>query len=213
MTSSKADGRMAAKRQGGRLPRAEVDRRIQNLLEIALEEFAANGFGGTSLDRLVQRSGVSKTTILRRFGSKEGMFRTLVDQNAAAIRAGLWAIELDPDKPLKAIEQYVTAYTDVAVRNPLGHALLTIAMSEKRTFPTLGQTIMTNAYEGLRPVSDYIEQLMDKGILRRADPREAALDLQGLITHGFRVMVDDMEFLCRPGRAKEIAARFLKGWS
>lgn len=204
---------MAVKRQGGRLPREEVERRIQHLLEIALEEFAANGFGGTSLDRLVQRSGVSKTTILRRFGSKEGMFRTLVDQNAAAIRAELWAVELDPNDPLKAIEQYVVTYTDVAVRNPLGHALLTIAMSEKRTFPTLGQTIMANAYEGLRPVSDYIEQLMNRGILYRADPQEVALDLQGLITHGFRVMVDDMDFLCRPGRAKEIAIRFLKGWS
>lgn len=204
---------MAAKRQGGRLPRAEVDRRIEHLLEIALEEFAANGFGGTSLDRLVQRSGVSKTTILRRFGSKEGMFRTLVDQNAAAIRAGLWEIELDPDEPLRAIEQYVTAYTDMAVRNPLGHALLSIAMSEKRTFPTLGQTIMANAYEGLRPITDYIEQLMKRGILRQIDPQEAALDLQGLITHGFRVMVDDTDFLCRPGRARAIAGRFLKGWS
>lgn len=54
---------------------------------------------------------------------------------------------------------------------------------------------------------------MTDGVLRPGDPQDAAFDLQGLITQGFRVMVDDIGFVHREGRAREIAGRFLRGWS
>lgn len=199
--------------QGGRLPRKEVDQRIARLLEIALEEFALHGFGGTSLDRLVERSGVSKTTMYRRFGNKEGLFTTLIQQNVKALHAGLLSLELDPHDPQGTIERFVTVYTEVAVCHPAGRTLFEIALAEKHVFPHLSRMLVDNAYEGFRPISEYIAGLMERGVLQPGDPREAAFDLQGLITHGFRVMVDDLDFLRRPGRSTEIARRFLKGWS
>lgn len=208
-----SEDKQAGKRwQGGRLPRAEVDRRIERLLDIALEEFALAGFGGTSLDRLVERSGVSKTTIYRRFGSKEGLFATLIDRSVEAVLSGLWALELDPDDPLGTIERFVTTYSEVAVRHPLGRTLMEIAVAERRSFPHLGATLLANAYAGFRPMSDYFARLMADGVLRPGDPLDVAFDLQGLITHGFRVMVDDIDFVRRPGRARQIAERFLRGW-
>lgn len=206
-------GQAGRRWQGGRLPRAEVDRRIDRLLDIALEEFALTGFGGTSLDRLVERSGVSKTTIYRRFGSKEGLFTTLLDRSAESVRSGLWALELDLNDPLGTIERFVTAYTEIAVCHPLGRTLLEIAVAERRSFPHLGARLLANAYEGFRPISDYFARLMADGVLRPGDPQDAAFDLQGLITQGFRVMVDDIAFVRRPGRARAIAERFLRGWS
>ena len=199
--------------QGGRLPKVEVNRRIERLLDIALEEFAQTGFGGTSLDRLVERSGVSKTTIYRRFGSKEGLFATLINQSLDAVLSGLLALDLDPDDPMGTIERFVTTYSDVAVCHPLGRTLLQIAVAERCSFPHLGDTLLANAYQGFQPISDYIARLMASGALRPGDPQEAAFDLQGLITHGFRVMVDDIAFVRRPGRAREIAERFLRGWA
>lgn len=211
--TTEAEARAAKRWLGGRLPRAEVDQRVERLLDIALDEFALHGFGGTSLDRLVERSGVSKTTIYRRFGNKEGLFGTLIERSVETIRSGLWSLELDPADPQRTIERFVAVYTDLAVRHPLGRTLLEIAIAERRSFPHLGTTLLANAYEGFRPISDYIARLMDDGVLHPGDPREAAFDLQSLITHGFRVMVDDLDFLQRPGRTEEIAHRFLKGWS
>jgi AcrR family transcriptional regulator len=208
-----AGQRAGGRWQGGRLPRAEVDRRIDRLLNIALEEFALTGFGGTNLNRLVERSGVSKTTIYRRFGNKEGLFTALIHRSMEAVRSGLWALELDLDDPLGTIERFVTTYTEVAVCHPLGRTLLQIAVGEGRDFPHLGAQLLANAYMGFRPISDYFEQLMARGVLRPGDPQDAAFDLQGLITHGFRVMVDDIAFVRRPGRAREIAERFLRGWA
>ncbi|PNQ04278.1 hypothetical protein A8G00_08560 [Sphingobium sp. SA916] len=206
-------GQAGKRWQGGRLPRAEVDRRIDRLLDIALEEFALTGFGGTSLDRLVERSGVSKTTIYRRFGSKEGLFTALIHRSMEAVRSGLWALELDVADPLGTIERFVATYTEVAICRPMGRTLLQIAVAERRDFPHLGAMLLANAYEGFRPISDYFERLMTDGVLRPGDPQDAAFDLQGLITQGFRVMVDDIGFVHREGRAREIAGRFLRGWS
>ncbi|AEG51141.1 regulatory protein TetR [Sphingobium chlorophenolicum L-1] len=206
-------GQAGKRWQGGRLPRAEVDRRIDRLLDIALDEFALSGFGGTNLDRLVDRSGVSKTTIYRRFGSKEGLFTALIHRSMEAVRSVLWALKLDVNDPLGTIERFVSAYTQVAVCHPMGRTLLQIAVAERRDFPHLGAMLLADAYEGIRPISDYFGRLMAEGVLRPGDPSEAAFDLQGLITQGFRVMVDDIAFVHRKGRAREIAERFLRGWS
>lgn len=199
--------------RGGRLPQSEVERRIEALLEIAREEFAARGFGGTNLDRLVERSGVSKTTILRRFGSKEGLFRTLIDRTMVAIHARLNAVEFDMASPHRTVMRFIDAYTEAAIGNPLGHMLLGIAILERNAFPHLSNMILQHAEEGLRPIGDFIARLMDEGVLQRADPMEVALDLQGLMTQGFRVFVEDPGFLARPDRSRAIATRFLKGWS
>lgn len=199
--------------RGGRLPRAEVDQRIDNLLDIAIEEFAEQGYGGTSLDRLVERSGVSKTTIYRRFGNKEGLFLTLVERSLDRTRGALWAVPLEKGDPLGTVTRYVEAYTRGAVDEPLGHTLLQIAVAERRTFPQFAQTLLANALAGFEPLADYFASLMEEGVLLRGDPLEAAFDLQALITHGFRVMVDDHAFLQRPGRSAEIARKFLRGWS
>jgi len=198
--------------RGGRLPQSEVEKRLERLLEIAREEFAARGFEGTNLDRLVERSGVSKTTILRRFGSKEGLFRTLIDQTMVAIHARLHAVAFDMASPHRTIVQFIDSYTEVAIGNPLGHMLLGIAILERGTFPNLGAMILRHAEEGLRPISDFIARLMEAGVLQPADPMEVALDLQGLMTQGFRVFVEDPGFLARPNRSHDIATRFLKGW-
>jgi len=199
--------------RGGRLPQSEVDRRIAHLLEVAGREFAARGFGGTNLDRLVALSGVSKTTILRRFGSKEGLFNTLIDQTMVAIRARLAAVRFDVEHPRRTIEQFIDAYIETAIGNPLGHMLLGVAILERTASPHLSRMILDQAREGLRPIADFIARLMERGILCRADPMEVALDLQGLMTQGFRVFVENPAFLTRPGRSGEIARRFLKGWS
>jgi len=197
--------------RGGRLPRAEVDQRIESLLDIAVEAFAEHGYAGTSLDRLVDRSGVSKTTIYRRFGTKEGLFQTLVQRSLDRTRQALWAVTLDERDPEGTLTRYVEAYTRAAVDGALGQMLLQVAVAERRTLPQLARSLLDNAVAGFEPLVAYFEVLMAAGLMRQGDPLEAAFDLQALITHGFRVMVDDRRFLHREGRSVRIAQSFLKG--
>jgi AcrR family transcriptional regulator len=60
----------------GRVPRALRERQ---LLALAAELFAERGYGGTSMDELAARAGVSKPVIYDLIGSKEELFRRCAD--------------------------------------------------------------------------------------------------------------------------------------
>ena len=200
-------------RKGGRLAKDEVAQRIACFLDVALERFAEDGFAATSLDHLVTCSGVSKTTIFRHFGSKEGIFLALMDQNVSAMQREIWSVALDPADPVGSITRFVERYVEAAICDPMAHALLRIATSDRKRFPDLSRTIMEYARETLGPLRAYLRRLMADGVLREADTDELSFDLQALAGHGFRSMVEDQAYLRRPGRAEEIARRFVKGWS
>jgi len=75
-----------------RLPRAQ--RRTQ-LITLADELFLARGFDAVSMDDVAQSSGVSKPVIYDHFGSKEHLFRIVLDRHAAALRASMTAAMAD----------------------------------------------------------------------------------------------------------------------
>ena len=60
-----------------RLPAAE--RRTQ-LIEVALERFAATGFHGTSMEEIADAAGVTKPVLYQHFPSKRKLYLELLDQ-------------------------------------------------------------------------------------------------------------------------------------
>lgn len=59
------------------------------ILEAALELFAANGFEGASTRTIAERAGVNLPAIQYYFGSKEGLYRAVVEQFSQNLHAGL----------------------------------------------------------------------------------------------------------------------------
>ncbi len=51
----------------------------KRLLEAGLEEFAARGYAGASVQRIVVRAGFTKPVLYYYFGSKAGLYRALID--------------------------------------------------------------------------------------------------------------------------------------
>jgi AcrR family transcriptional regulator len=58
------------------------------ILEAALELFAASGFEGASTRTLAERAGVNLPAIQYYFGSKEGLYRAVVEQISEQMQAG-----------------------------------------------------------------------------------------------------------------------------
>jgi AcrR family transcriptional regulator len=88
-----------------RLPKAvQADQTTRKLLAIARARFAEHGYAGTGTEDLVQAAGLTRGALYHHFGSKEGLFRAVVDDvqravgerveaaaaRAAGERAGLW---------------------------------------------------------------------------------------------------------------------------
>jgi AcrR family transcriptional regulator len=59
-----------------RLPAA---RRRSQLLEVALDRFAANGYHGTSMEEIADAAGVTKPVLYQHFGSKRTLYLELLE--------------------------------------------------------------------------------------------------------------------------------------
>src|ERR1700677_1791525 len=58
------------------------DRRRQ-LLKVAIESFAQNGFSGTKTKEIAAAAGVSEAILFRHFASKEDLYHAILDEKEA----------------------------------------------------------------------------------------------------------------------------------
>ncbi|MBV8937359.1 MAG: TetR/AcrR family transcriptional regulator, partial [Alphaproteobacteria bacterium] len=78
----------------------------RDILKIATEEFAENGFNGARVDRIAARTHTSKRMLYYYFGDKEGLFIAVLEQAYARIRkieAELDLTGLDPKAALRTM--------------------------------------------------------------------------------------------------------------
>ncbi len=81
-----------------------------DLRDIALNEFAVAGYAGTSLQRIAELAGVSKSTVLYHFASKEALLEAAIGPAIDRMDAILGSIEgslLDEETRRSFIEQFV----------------------------------------------------------------------------------------------------------
>lgn len=57
----------------------------RKILDAALTEFAANGFKGARLDRILADAGVNRRMIYHYFDDKEGLFRAVLEREMAVV--------------------------------------------------------------------------------------------------------------------------------
>lgn len=112
----------------------------------ATEVFWRRGFAATSVDDLVEATGLSRSSLYGAFGSKTGLFVRVVDHYRAMVsRLVAQPPGLDPRRTLAAIFERIID-TNTAAGGPAG-CLLTNACTE---FATLPEEAQQQVLEGLR---------------------------------------------------------------
>src|SRR5258708_37853826 len=66
-------------------PRGEIRR--SEILDAATEIFLENGYGGATIDPVVERAGASKGTVYSFFGGQDGLFAAIVEERVQRILA------------------------------------------------------------------------------------------------------------------------------
>ena len=69
----------------------------EQLLKIAVEMFAENGFAGTSLRSIAKKAGVSPALLIHHFGTKEALIKEAISETLGAWVAGEKAAMLDDE--------------------------------------------------------------------------------------------------------------------
>jgi len=156
----------------------------QQILDSALGVFVANGYVGTSTDQLAAAASVSKQTLYRAFGDKQGLFAALI--HAACDRVH------DPFAPLIARMEDVTS-AEAAVRmlaeqfaasilSPDTQQLRRLVIAEAGRFPELGRLYWEHGFvRMLESIAQCLAVLDRRSLLRVADPHVSAQQFAGML--------------------------------
>ena len=90
----------------------------EDILEAATEEFADKGLSGARIDKIADRTSTSKRMIYYYFGSKDALYRAVLEREYTRIRRAEAAIALDRLRPREALAELVRQTFDSHVDRP-----------------------------------------------------------------------------------------------
>lgn len=164
----------APRRPRGRPKLEDVAQIESRLLDVALQEFLAEGYGGTSLSRIVKAAGISKTTLYTRYSSKEDLFRAIIHRQVERLSAV--AVLRSPGGPLRLVEG-LKAYGNRTLETSLEGDLLQVnrlIYSEAARFPELGTASAERSGRGIADVAAFIADCAEADGIPCRDPRAVA---------------------------------------
>lgn len=156
------------------------DKKRQDILNAAVEEFRIHGFEAARVDNIAERGHVSKRTLYKHFDSKEMLFDAIIEIIMAEA-AMIPTPDFEPGRPLRdqlisALQSYITLVADARYLS-----LNRLLAAEYMRDQGLAERILTRPELYVSPVSSILKHAMEKGHLRQADPNFAANQILGLI--------------------------------
>jgi len=89
-----------------------------DILTVATEEFAAKGLSGARIDRIAARTRTSKRMLYYYFGSKEGLYISVLENAYNSIRAIETELDLETPPPEAALRKLIAFTFDYENSNP-----------------------------------------------------------------------------------------------
>ena len=173
--SKRSNGGSATPRERTR----DADATREDILEAATEEFADKGLSGARIDQIAERTSTSKRMIYYYFGSKVGLYRSVLEREYRRIRRAEAAIALDRLTPEKALAELVRQTFDSHMERP---TFVRLVMNEN-----IHHAEHLKHVQGLRPLNkamiESLAEIVDRGYKARVFRRNIdALDLHINIT-------------------------------
>ncbi len=114
------------------------------ILQAAKKEFAKHGLGGARVDEIAERANANKRMLYHYFGSKEGLFQTVLEAAYLDIRSAERKLNLEALSPSDALESLVRFTWKYYLKNP---EFITLVNSENlhrarhiKSLPSLPET-------------------------------------------------------------------------
>src|SRR3984893_5813320 len=92
-------------------PRGEIRR--SQILDAAAQVFLENGYGGATIDLVIERAGASKATVYSFFGGKDGLFAAIVEERCERILSAFGDPEVVDHDVLSALGHIATRYIEL----------------------------------------------------------------------------------------------------
>lgn len=185
MPDSERTNQLTIRNQGkpstGTAPRStRGQKRRVKILKAAADLFLEYGYGETSIDAIVERSGGSKATLYNYFPTKEDLFYSVVDEIVSNRRDP--ALEVEGD--LRAALVTFALQRMKVVFSSQHRQLLRLIVAERDRFPHIAHMYYEHGPKRSHDlVVNYMTQLRDRGLLDIDNPEESAEFLIGMLLH------------------------------
>lgn len=152
------------------------------ILDGAMQEFLANGYAATSMDKVAAAASVSKATVYSHFQDKQGLFTALVQRLACKKEIfSLEKLQSVQDDPASFLKSYAIGMLDNVAADPQVLTFLRIIIGESGRFPELARAFVQNIEKPtLELLSQYFASHPE---LQIPDPEVAARMFVGTLVH------------------------------
>jgi AcrR family transcriptional regulator len=155
----KSVGTLAGERSAAmRKPKAPAANRAR-IVQAAIEEFAARGFKGASMDAIAARTHTTRALINYYFGSKEKLYIAVLEQVYQDIRAAEAELDLEHLPPMQAIRSIVEFTYHYYVAHE-GFVRLVVAENQARGRHLRKSKAMRTLN---RPIIDLLGRVIERG--------------------------------------------------
>ncbi|WP_027015340.1 TetR/AcrR family transcriptional regulator [Comamonas composti] len=177
------------------------------LVTAAREAFAAQGYAQASMDELTARAGLTRGALYHHFGGKQGLLAAVVAQIDAEMDARLERVLAAHADPWVGFLAYCRAYLAMAQEAEIRRIVLQDA-----------RAVLTGTDQGeqhrncIAFMADYLQRLMDQGVILQASPQALARLLNGcLVELAFWIAEEDAP-VSRLEQALQALDSTLGGW-
>jgi AcrR family transcriptional regulator len=141
-----------------RKPKAPEANRA-GILAAAIDEFAARGFKGASMDAIAARTNTTRALINYYFGAKEKLYIAVLERVYGEIREAEGKLDLDHLPPADAVRRIVEFTYNYYVRNE-GFVRLVVAENQARGRHLRKSKMMRTLN---RPIIDRLARVIERG--------------------------------------------------
>lgn len=177
-----------------RREREKIQHREQ-ILEAALELFAATGYHNVSMHEIAQASEFAIGTLYSFFKSKEDLYRALMLETASKFEQEIGKAFAEGDDEYEKILNFARSKTRVFVENAKVVRLY-IAESRGASFNIKAglDKEMRESYDRfLKILASHFESGIERGLFRELDPQAMAVSLDSLINSAMFLWIEDPE--------------------
>src|SRR5262245_28724253 len=162
-----------------RKPKAPAANRA-GIIAAALDEFAARGFKGASMDAIAARTHTTRALINYYFGSKEKLYIAVLEQVYGEIREAEGKLDLDHLAPVDAVRRIVEFTYNYYIEHE-GFVRLVVAENQARGRHLRKSKMMRTLN---RPIVERLARVIERGRkegrFRDADPVEVHKSIAAL---------------------------------
>ena len=149
---------------------SQLSSRGQLILNAAKKLFLKHGFDKTSLEMIITESGGSRRSIYNEFGNKQGLLMAVLHQQVALQTATIASIKTTKLAHQEALKEMCFRFVKGMVSDTLV-SLFRLVIQVVPKLPEVGGLIYEKGpLQGMKPLTEYLIQLNDKGILAIDDP-------------------------------------------